>query len=51
MRYLKNPELRREHGLAARRRVEREFRRENVWKALAREYARLLSADSVTHTE
>jgi glycosyltransferase involved in cell wall biosynthesis len=41
--YLAEPELRRLHGDAGRRRVEEHYRREVVWAALARGYARLAS--------
>ena len=42
-RYLENPGLRRQHGLAGRQRVLREFRQEPLWEALFDEYARLLA--------
>lgn len=41
-RYLYDPELRREHGVAGRRRVLREFRPEMVWADLYATYLRLL---------
>jgi lipopolysaccharide/colanic/teichoic acid biosynthesis glycosyltransferase len=41
--YLKNPDLRREHGLNARRRVLRDFRPEDIWQATLEQY-RLASA-------
>jgi glycosyltransferase involved in cell wall biosynthesis len=40
--YLKDPELRRQHGRAARDRVLQDFRPEAIWKALYQEYVRLL---------
>jgi glycosyltransferase involved in cell wall biosynthesis len=40
--YARDPRLREAHGSAGRARVERWFRREIVWDALAAEYARLL---------
>jgi glycosyltransferase involved in cell wall biosynthesis len=40
--YLRDEELRRRHGRAARERAERRFRRETVWRAWAAEYRRLL---------
>ncbi len=40
--YLADPELRKAHGQAARERMLREFRREAIWEATYREYARLL---------
>ncbi len=42
--YLEDPGLRRRHGLAARRRVERYFDRRMVWEAWSTEYERLLAA-------
>ncbi len=42
--YLEDPERRRRHGLAARRRVEQYFDRRSVWEAWSREYERLLAA-------
>jgi glycosyltransferase involved in cell wall biosynthesis len=47
LRYVGAPALRIAHGQAGRARVEREFRREVVWAALADEYRRLLSASEV----
>lgn len=41
-RYVMEPSLRYRHGTAARRRVERDFRREVVWDAIASEYRSLL---------
>jgi glycosyltransferase involved in cell wall biosynthesis len=43
-RYLRDPELRRVHGTAGRRRVLREFRPEDIWDAVFQEYLRLLRA-------
>lgn len=40
--YLDDADLRRRHGMAGARRVRLEFRQERIWKALYREYARLL---------
>jgi glycosyltransferase involved in cell wall biosynthesis len=40
--YLRDPELRRRHGRAARQRVLRDFRQEAMWEALHAEYSRLL---------
>jgi glycosyltransferase involved in cell wall biosynthesis len=42
--YLMTPAVRREHGLRARHRVEREFAPEIVWAALEGEYRRLLAS-------
>jgi glycosyltransferase involved in cell wall biosynthesis len=42
-RYLESPQLRREHGVAARRRVLLMFRPEDIWVAMLKEYGRLLS--------
>jgi glycosyltransferase involved in cell wall biosynthesis len=42
-RYVVDPRLRAKHGMAGRARVQREFRQQNVWEALYREYARLLT--------
>lgn len=39
--YLRDPELRRAHGAAARERVETEFRRERIWRGLAALYGEL----------
>ena len=41
-RYLENPELRRQHGLAAREKVVREFSQQTIWLALYQEYIRWL---------
>ncbi len=41
-RYLKDPELRQRHGRAGRQWVLRDFQPEAIWKALCREYERLL---------
>jgi glycosyltransferase involved in cell wall biosynthesis len=43
LRYLDDPDLRRCHGLAGRARVLREFRQEDIWRAIYHEYARLLA--------
>jgi glycosyltransferase involved in cell wall biosynthesis len=40
--YLRDPELRRSHGQAGRRRVLREFDQHALWEAIYREYYRLL---------
>ena len=40
--YLKDPELQRRHGSAARERVVREFRQETIWDALHQEYIQCL---------
>lgn len=40
--YLKDPILRRKHGLAGRERILRDFQREIVWEAMLMEYDRLL---------
>jgi glycosyltransferase involved in cell wall biosynthesis len=40
--YLRDPELRRRHGDAGRRRALRDFRPEAMWEALYQEYVRLL---------
>jgi glycosyltransferase involved in cell wall biosynthesis len=42
--YMRDPDLRRRHGEAGRRRVLLEFRREVIWGALHREYMELLQA-------
>jgi glycosyltransferase involved in cell wall biosynthesis len=41
-RYLNDPALRRQHGMAGRERVVRDFRPEIVWEAMYQEYVRLL---------
>jgi len=41
-RYLDDPELRRRHGQAGRKRVLRDFRQEVIWEAVYQEYCRLL---------
>ena len=41
-RYLQDPELRRAHGLAGRKRMMQDFRPEAIWEALFGEYLRLL---------
>ncbi len=40
--YLRDPDLRRKHGLAGRQRVLAEFRQEAIWQAIYDEYARLM---------
>ncbi len=40
--YLENPELRRQHGSAARERAVREFRQETIWLAMYEEYLQCL---------
>lgn len=40
--YVRNPQLRQQHGRAGRQRVLRDFRPETVWEATRREYVRLL---------
>lgn len=46
-RYLDDPELRERHGRAGRERVLREFRQEDIWKAIYQEYTRLLRAKGI----
>jgi glycosyltransferase involved in cell wall biosynthesis len=41
-RYLRNPELRRQHGRAGRKRILREFRSEHIWESTLQEYFSLL---------
>ena len=41
-RYVDDPTLRRRHGRAARERVARMFRQEQIWEALHDEYQRLM---------
>ena len=41
-RYLENPELRRQHGSAAREKVVREFSQQTIWHAVYQEYIRCL---------
>jgi len=41
-RYIKDATLRRRHGRAARKRVVRMFRQEQIWEALHDEYQRLM---------
>lgn len=41
-RYVRDPALRWRHGAAARDRILQEFRNEDIWKAIYREYARCL---------
>lgn len=48
-RYLEDPELRRRHGEAGRRRVLEEFRPEAIWSALLDEYSRMLRIRKVDH--
>jgi len=43
-RYLLDPELRKQHGLSGRKRVLRDFRPQDIWEALAREYDQMLLA-------
>ena len=45
-RYLDDPDLCRRHALAARERVLRDYRPEDMWESLYQEYLRLLGADS-----
>ncbi|MCE5200356.1 MAG: glycosyltransferase family 4 protein [Armatimonadota bacterium] len=40
--YISNPDLRAAHGHAARERVLRDYKREDIWDAVCNEYARLL---------
>lgn len=42
--YIRDPELRRRHGLQARQRVLRDFQQETIWRALYQEYLRCLQA-------
>ncbi len=46
--YLSNPELRRRHGTAAREWVLREFRPQNIWEAIHREYLQCLQHAGVS---
>jgi glycosyltransferase involved in cell wall biosynthesis len=46
-RYLRDSELRRRHGLAARERVLSQYRQEAIWQALYLEYLRLLGEQKV----
>ena len=46
-RYLQDPELRRRHGAAARDRVLREFRPEEIWQAVYEEYLELLEEKGI----
>jgi glycosyltransferase involved in cell wall biosynthesis len=46
-RYLQDPELRRRHGVAARDRVLREFRPEEIWQAIYEEYLELLEEKGI----
>lgn len=43
MRYLENPELRKQHGSAGRERVLRDFNPEAIWSALYNEYCKLIA--------
>lgn len=43
-RYLADPALRAQHGQAARQRVLRDFRQEDIWEAIYQEYVELLRA-------
>lgn len=45
--YLNDSELRRQHGLAGRERVMRDFRPEDMWEAVYSEYKRLLVAKHI----
>jgi glycosyltransferase involved in cell wall biosynthesis len=45
--YLDNPELAKKHGKAGRERVMRDFRQEDVWRALYEEYMALLHEKGV----
>lgn len=51
MAYIRNPGLRRRHGLAGRERVLRDFRPEDIWEALYQEYVRLLKLKGLTVPE
>lgn len=42
--YLKDPKLRRKHGLAGRRRILEEFQQEDIWNAIYDEYRRQLES-------
>ena len=42
--YVINSQLRQQHGLAGRERVLREFRQEDIWNALDREYVQILKS-------
>lgn len=46
-RYLNNPELGREHGVAGRKRVLRDFRQETIWEGLFKEYVHVLEGKGV----
>jgi glycosyltransferase involved in cell wall biosynthesis len=45
--YLNNPEIGREHGVAGRQRVLRDFRQETIWEALFKEYVHVLAGKGV----
>ncbi len=45
--YVKDPQLRRRHGSAAREHVLREFTQEQIWAAMYQEYARCLSKNEL----
>ena len=45
--YLNNPELGHEHGIAGRKRVLRDFRQETIWEGLFNEYVRVLEKKGV----
>jgi glycosyltransferase involved in cell wall biosynthesis len=45
--YVKDPQLRRQHGFAAREHVAREFTQEQIWVAMYQEYARCLSKNEL----
>lgn len=49
--YLRDPDLRRRHGQAARERVLRDFQQEAIWEALCQEYAHLLREQAVAFAE
>jgi glycosyltransferase involved in cell wall biosynthesis len=48
--YLVDPALRRRHGQAGRERVLRDFRQEDIWRAIHQEYLRLLADRGVATT-
>jgi glycosyltransferase involved in cell wall biosynthesis len=49
-RYLGDPDVRRQHGLAGRERVLNEFRQEVIWEAIYQEYCRLLQERGIPMT-
>lgn len=49
-RYINNPELGREHGIAGRKRVLRDFRQETIWESLFNEYSRVLEKKGLTRS-